>query len=94
MDESNVPSPGLNFQLSPENSPETNMNQMDTSVELSGLKTNADSRSSQQFCLRWNNHTVSSIAFLKNDRFGIVFLFDETIVLPFASQTAFRPRFQ
>lgn len=43
---------------SPENSPATDPNSMDTSVELNGLKTNSDNRSSQQFCLRWNNHQV------------------------------------
>jgi hypothetical protein len=30
---------------------------METSMELNGLK--SDNRSSQQFCLRWNNHQVS-----------------------------------
>lgn len=47
-----------NSHSSPENSP----NQMDTSVELNGLKSSAESRSSQQFCLRWNNHQVRSHA--------------------------------
>lgn len=61
MDTSNGDSPGNfnanNSHSSPENSPRTEINQMDTSVELNGLK-NVDNRTSQQFCLRWNNHQV------------------------------------
>lgn len=49
-------SPAPNSHSSPENSPRTETNQMDTSVELNGLK--SENRSSQQFCLRWNNHQV------------------------------------
>jgi hypothetical protein len=67
MDTSNGDSPGIfhagvspnqTLHSSPENSPRTDLNQMDTSVELNGLKTNSENRSSQQFCLRWNNHQV------------------------------------
>jgi hypothetical protein len=44
---------------SAENSPRPEVSAMDASVELNGLKASAESRSSQQFCLRWNNHQVS-----------------------------------
>lgn len=42
---------------SPENLPCIDRHQMDTSVELNGLKS-CTGNQSQQFCLRWNNHQV------------------------------------
>lgn len=45
---------------SPESSPRTDVNPMDASVELNGANSGAENRSSQQFCLRWNNHQVRS----------------------------------
>lgn len=44
---------------SPDDSPRTDASQMETPVDLNGLKPSIENRSSQQFCLRWNNHQVS-----------------------------------
>src|SRR5690349_24824622 len=80
----NSTSPIRNSQSSPENSPRTEQNQMDTSIELNGLKTSIDNRSSQQFCLRWNNHQVSKYKFETLELFN--FHFD---VHGFSSRAAF-----
>lgn len=113
MEASNGESPGSSFNLiatsptvhshsSPENSPRNDTNPMDTSVELNGLK--SENRSSQQFCLRWNNHQVRIWESRKNKRrnhkspnksiesTSAFFNSTDTAQL-FAFENAFRPRF-
>ncbi|CRK99341.1 CLUMA_CG012577, isoform A [Clunio marinus] len=57
----NFNSPNRNSHSSPADSPQTDINHTDTSVEMNGLK---GSSSSQQFCLRWNNHQTSLLSTL------------------------------
>lgn len=62
MDESQrlvASSTNRTFRQTPENTPSTDRNEKISPANLDEVKHNPDGRSSQQFCLRWNNHTVS-----------------------------------